>query len=128
MNPHVIRLSIGMPVPDERKQEIEKSLKRCSDETLAAALRYEESRDLDELPTIILGVLERDAANPHPDGMAAASDDSRLIEDIGMDSFGMIEVVMTAEEVLGITVGTEEMNGIRTLGELKSFLRTKLAA
>jgi len=117
-----------MPISEERKQEIGKSLKRCSDETVAAALRFEESRDLDELPAIILGVLERDAAKPKPGGVAAASDDSRLIEDIGMDSFGMIEVVMTAEEVLGITVDTQEMGGIRTLGELKSFLRTKLAA
>ena len=64
---------------------------------------------------------------PKPEGVHAATDDSRLIEDVGMDSFGMIEVVMTAEEVLGITVATEEMGGIRTLGELKAFLRAKLA-
>ena len=88
-----------MPVSEERQQQITKSLKRCSEATLAAALRFEESRDLDELPAIVLGVLERDAANPKPEGIAAATDESRLIEDIGMDSFGMIEVVMTAEEV-----------------------------
>lgn len=117
-----------MPVTEERQQQITKSLKRCSEATVAAALRFEESRDLDELPAIILGVLERDAANPKPEGVHAATDDSRLIEDIGMDSFGMIEVVMTAEEVLGITVATQEMNGIRTLGELKTFLRSKLDA
>lgn len=117
-----------MPVSEERHEQITKSLKRCSEATVAAALRFEESRDLDELPAIILGVLERDAANPKPEGVAAATDESRLIEDIGMDSFGMIEVVMTAEEVLGITVATQEMNEIRTLGDLKAFLRSKLAA
>jgi acyl carrier protein len=117
-----------MPITEERKLEIAKSLKRCSDETLEAALRFEESRDLAELPVIMLGVLARDAANPKPEGMAAATDDCRLMEDIGLDSFGMIEVVMTAEEVLGITVANQEMNDIRTLGQLKAFLRTKLAA
>ena len=117
-----------MPVSEERQQQITKSLKRCSEATLAAALRFEESRDLDELPAIVLGVLERDAATPKPEGIATATDESRLIEDIGMDSFGMIEVVITAEEVLGITVATQEMSGIRTLGELKAFLRSKLAA
>lgn len=116
-----------MPVSEERTQDITKALKRCSEATVAAALRFAETRDLNELPTIILGVMERDAANPNPAGISAATDESRLIEDIGMDSFGMIEVVMTAEEVLGITVATEELNGIRTLGELKAFLRTKLA-
>ena len=117
-----------MPISEERTQEITKSLRRCSDETLNAALRFEESRNQDELPAIILGVLERDAANPKPEGVVAATDDARLIEDIGMDSFGMIEVVMTAEEVLGIKVANQEMNDIRTLGQLKNFLRTKLAA
>ena len=52
----------------------------------------------------------------------------KLMEDIGMDSFGMIEVVMTAEEVLGLTIATEEMNGIATLGDLKKFLRAKFGA
>lgn len=117
-----------MPVSEDRQQQIAKSLKHCSEATVAAALRFDETRDLDELPAIILGVLDRDAANPKPEGITAATDDSRLIEDIGMDSFGMIEVVMTAEEVLGITVATQEMNGIRTLGDLKTFLRSKLAA
>jgi acyl carrier protein len=117
-----------MPVSEDRKQEIAKSLKRCSEETVAAALRFEETKNLDELPTIILGVLARDAANPRPDGMATVTDDMKLIGDIGMDSFGMIEVIMTAEEVLGLTIATEEMGGIATLGDLKTFLRSKFGA
>ncbi len=116
-----------MPTSEDRKDQITKALKRCNEAAVAAALRFEETRNVDELPAIILGVLERDAANPNPAGIAAATDDSKLMEDIGMDSFGMIEVVMTAEEVFGITVATEEMGDIRTLGELKTFLRAKLA-
>ncbi len=117
-----------MPISESRTEEIKKSLKRCDDETVAAALRFEKTRDLDELNAIILGVLARDAANPPPGGVASAADDAKLMEVIGMDSFGMMEVVMTAEEVLGVTVATEEMNGIRTLGDLKQFLRSKLTA
>ena len=117
-----------MPVSDDRTQEITKSLKRCSEETVAAALRFEESKNLDELDAIILGVLARDAANPRPDGVASVTDDMKLIDDIGMDSFGMIEVVMTAEEVLGLTIATEELSGIITLGDLKKFLRSTFGA
>lgn len=95
---------------------------------MAAALRFEESRNLEELDPIILGVLARDAANPRPDGVASVTDDMKLIDDIGMDSFGMIEVVMTAEEVLGLTIATEELSGIVTLGDLKKFLRSKFGA
>ncbi|MEZ5387458.1 MAG: phosphopantetheine-binding protein [Prosthecobacter sp.] len=117
-----------MAISETRTEEIKKSLKRCDDETMAAALRFEETRNLDELPAIILGVLQRDAANPPPGGVASVADDANLMEVVGMDSFGMMEVVMTAEEVLGITVATEEMNNIRTLGDLKQFLRSKLAS
>lgn len=117
-----------MPISETRIEEIKKSLKRCDEETVAAALRFEETRDLAELDTIILGVLARDAANPPPEGVASLDDEAKLMEAVGMDSFGMMEVVMTAEEVLGVTVATEEMNGIRTLGDLKQFLRSKLTA
>ncbi|WP_395749382.1 phosphopantetheine-binding protein [Prosthecobacter sp.] len=117
-----------MPVSEERTQEIVKSLKRCSEETVAAALRFDETKNLNELDIIIPGVLARDAANPRPDGMASVTDDMKLIDDIGMDSFGMIEVVMTAEEVLGLTIANEELSGIVTLGDLKKFLRAKFGA
>jgi acyl carrier protein len=115
-----------MPIDAARTEEIRKALKRCSDETVDAALRLQEGVDDHDLDVIIRGVLARDLPEERLPALPDASDDSRLIEDIGMDSFGMIEVVMTAEEVLGITISNEEMKGITTLGELKSFLRAKL--
>jgi 3-hydroxyacyl-[acyl-carrier-protein] dehydratase len=115
-----------MPIDAARTEEINKALKRCSDETIAAALRLQEGADDTDLDVIIRGVLARDLQEERLPDLPKATDDSRLIEDVGMDSFGMIEVVMTAEEVLGITISNEEMKGIKTLGELKSFLRAKL--
>lgn len=116
-----------MAISDTRKDEITKALKRCSGETLAAALRLQEKADADDLDLVIRGVLARDLQEERIAALPAATDESRLIEDIGMDSFGMIEVVMTAEEVLGITISNEEMKRIATLGELKTFLHGKLA-
>jgi acyl carrier protein len=115
-----------MPIDAARTEEISKALKRCSDETVAAAFRLQERVDDTDIDGVIRGVLARDLQEERLPTLPEASDDSRLIEDIGMDSFGMIEVVMTAEEVFGITISNEEMKGIRTLGELKSFLRSKL--
>lgn len=117
-----------MAISDARKDDIIKALKRCSGETLAAALRLQDTPDGGDLDTVIRGVLARDLPEERTAALPDAGDDARLIEDIGMDSFGMIEVVMTAEEVLGITISNEEMKRIATLGELKDFLGTKLAA
>jgi 3-hydroxyacyl-[acyl-carrier-protein] dehydratase len=115
-----------MPIDSARAEEINKALKRCSGETVAAALRLQDGVNAADLDVIIRGVLARDLQEESLATLPDASDDARLIEDIGVDSFGMIEVVMTAEEVFGITISNDEMKGIRTLGELKSFLRAKL--
>lgn len=115
-----------MPIDDKRKEEITKALKRCSEETVAAALRLQEATDERDLDCVIRGVLERDLQEERVPSLPTATDESRLIEDIGMDSFGMIEVVMSAEEIFGVTISNDEMKGISTLGELKAFLRTKL--
>lgn len=115
-----------MPIADARIEEITTALKRCPAETTAAALRLQEQVTEADLDLVIRGVLARDLQEERIGALPAATDASRLIEDIGMDSFGMIEVVMTAEEVLGIAISNEEMKRIATLGELKSFLTVKL--
>jgi acyl carrier protein len=116
-----------MPISDVRKDEIATALKRCSEETRAAALRLQERAEDADLDLVIRGVLARDLQEERLPALSDATDDSRLMDDIGMDSFGMIEVVMTAEEVFGITITNEELKGIQTLGVLKDFLRSKLA-
>lgn len=115
-----------MTTTDTREQDIIRSLKRCSEETVAAALRFQSSRDAGDLAVIIRGVLERDLPETHTAALDTATDTTRLIEDLGMDSFGMMEVVMTAEEVFGITVANQELRDVTTLGSLKSFLLAKV--
>jgi acyl carrier protein len=109
-----------------REQEITASLKRCSPETVAAALSFQTTHSEADLSKIINGVLERDLPDTHTAELAAATDETRLVDDLGMDSFGMIEVVMTAEEVFGITIPNQELRDIHTLGALKSYLLGKV--
>ncbi len=117
-----------MPPSDSRDQDIIRALKRCSEETIAAALRFQTSHEPADLELIIRGVLERDLPETHVSALATATDETRLMADLGMDSFGMMEVVMTAEEVLGISVANEELREVGTLGSLKAFLMQKTTA
>ena len=114
-----------MTSPESREQDIIRALKRCSEPTIAAALRFQTSHDDNDLEFIIKGVLERDLPEAHAAAMATATDATRLMEDLGMDSFGMMEVVMTAEEVFGISVGNPELREVTTMGSLKAFLTAK---
>jgi len=115
----------GMTSPESREQDIIRALKRCSEPTVAAALRFQATHDANDLEIIIKGVLERDLPETHAAAMATVTDTTRLMEDLGMDSFGMMEVVMTAEEVFGISVANHELREVTTLGSLKAFLVAK---
>ena len=116
-----------MPPAESPKADLTAALKHCDDRTVAAALRLREFPTPADLDLVIRGVLSRALPEEKVASLPEATGASRLVEDIGMDSFGMIEVVMTAEEVLGITISNEEMKSLATLGELTAFLQGKLA-
>jgi len=105
-----------------RQKEISDALKRCSPETLDAAFRFQDTHSEQDLDVIVNGVFERDLPESHVGELAGASDDTLLVEGLGMDSFGMIEIVMTAETALGITIPNEDLRDIHTLGGLKKYL------
>ena len=111
---------------ESREQEITRTLKRCSKATIDAALRYESIPTDEDLDLIIRGVLSRALPDEHVASVEAANDASRLVEDLGLDSFGMIEVVMAAETIFSISIANSEMKGNVTLGELRAFLKSKL--
>jgi len=115
-----------MTPESDREKEILGALKHTSEETVQAALRFQHTRQPEDLDIIIRSVLRRDLPEDVAANADTATDESRLMEDLGMDSFGTIEVMMTAEEVFGITIANSEMKDVSTIGQLKQFLMAKL--
>lgn len=111
---------------------LRETLKRCSPATLEAALAFRATGDSAHLPAIITGVIERfverslrEKLAPSADG-PAASGDLRLIQDLGLDSLTMMEIVILTEDVLPVTINNDELRHLRTLGDLHVFLDCKL--
>jgi 3-hydroxyacyl-[acyl-carrier-protein] dehydratase len=115
-----------MSVPDSRREEIASALKRCSEQTVEAAIRFQETRDPEDVTKVVYGVLERELPEESAGRLAGVPGSSRLVEDIGMDSLGLMEAVMSVEEVLGITIDNSELRKIATLDDLNAFIREKL--
>ncbi len=109
-------------------QNIKTALKRCSPETVEAAIRFRSTHDLEALPTVVYGIIERHLPPENTRSLADAGDDTRLIEDLGIDSLTLLEIVLTIEETIGISVENEELRDIRTLGEVKTFIVRKISA
>ncbi len=101
------------------------SLKRCSSATVEAALAYRKRRDPDLLPSIIIGIVERYVESDLRGKLTEGDDDVRLMEDLGVDSLTMMEIVMLVEEVVGMQINNEELRDLRTLGDVKTFIDCK---
>src|SRR5262249_44014504 len=111
---------------EDQVQELRTALKRCSPETIEAALRFRQSRDPKEVPTIIYGIIERHMPPESPKKLADADDSTELIQGLGVDSLTMLEIVLSIEETLGISIDNEELRSIHTLGDVKKFIAQKL--
>jgi 3-hydroxyacyl-[acyl-carrier-protein] dehydratase len=105
---------------------LREALKRCSASTYEAACRFRQTGDPAWLPAIILGVIEHHVDPDLRAKLRDADDDLRLIEDLGIDSLTMMEIVALAEDVLPVSINSEELCLLRTLGDVKQVIECKL--
>jgi 3-hydroxyacyl-[acyl-carrier-protein] dehydratase len=111
----------------QQEEELRDSLKRCSPETVEAAIAFRKTGDAARLDTIILGLLER-FMDPElrPKLRQPNASQLKIMEDLGVDSLTMVEMVMLVEETLGLTVNNNELRGIKTIGDIQQFIAAKL--
>ena len=115
----------GAPVA-ESEESLRDTLKRCSAETLEAALAYRKNGDVSLVPVIVLGIVERFLDPDVGDKLHSGGDSIEFMTDLGMDSLTMIEAIMMVEESLGVSIKNEELLNLRSVGDLKSFIHEKL--
>ncbi|MGE9293250.1 phosphopantetheine-binding protein [Ruficoccus sp. ZRK36] len=114
------------PFTAEDEAELKESLKRCSPETIDAAIAYRKNGDKSQVPVIIMGILERVMEPDARPKLKEGNDDTRINEDLGIDSLTMVEVIMMVEETLDITVDNDELRNLSTIGDVKTFITKKL--
>lgn len=115
-----------VPPTEQEITALRVNLKRCSPQTVEAAVRFRTTGDLSEIPTVVYGIIERHLPAENPRDLSQASDDTKLIEDLGIDSLTLLEIVLSIEETTGISVENEELREIMTLGQVKEFIAHKI--
>lgn len=106
-------------------EELQNSLKRCRPEVIAAAIEFRENRNPVLLPLIITGVIERFVDPDQRHLLRTGRENLKLSEDLGLDSLTLMEIVLLTEDVFHITISSEEMRGLCTVGEIKQFITLK---
>jgi 3-hydroxyacyl-[acyl-carrier-protein] dehydratase len=115
------------PFTPQAEQELREALKRCSPETVEAALAFRKTGDVSGVNTIILGILERFMDPEVRAKLQLPNVDTLSInDDLGVDSLTMVELVMVVEEAIGLTVDNNELRGIKTIGDIKRFIAEKV--
>ena len=85
--------------------------------------RFLSSGDVAALDTVVLAVVRRFQSKP-----AELPDSARLIGDLGFDSLTLAEIVFFLEDLYQVSITNEELMSITTIGELRAFIRVKVAA
>jgi len=102
---------------------LRESLRRCSAKTIEAAVAYRKAGEIIHLPLIILGIFERFVEpDLRPRLATPDTDDLRVIEDLGLDSLTMMEIVMLVEEVTQTEIANEDLRNLATIGDIKVFV------
>ncbi len=94
----------------------------------AAFHKFESTGDVAALDPVILAIL-KDYIPRQPDRpLAEMPGDTRLMEDLGFDSLAITEVVFFTEDLFAISITNEEIIRVRTLDDLRGFVRRKISA
>jgi acyl carrier protein len=106
----------------------EDRVRHLSAEARAAFQRFQADGEVSALDPVVLSILEDFIPNASLLPLARQPGDTRLIEDLGFDSLAITEVVFFAEDLFGITISNEEIIQVRTLDDLRGFVRRKVTA
>jgi acyl carrier protein len=119
-----MQLPDSISVPAALPDAVETLLRHFPEDVRAAYLRLRDTGDPVAADSLVLAIVEDHM--PHRD--AVLIDSASLVADLGFDSVAIAEMVFFIEDLLQVNVTNAEILRVRTVGELRAFVRTKLAA
>ncbi|MGH0035193.1 MAG: acyl carrier protein [Myxococcota bacterium] len=54
--------------------------------------------------------------------------DANILDDLGADSLDVVELVMSIEEAFDLEIPDEDVEGMRTIADVESYVTKKLAS
>jgi 3-hydroxyacyl-[acyl-carrier-protein] dehydratase len=119
-------LATPKPFAPEDEASLREALKRCSPSAFESAVQYRKTGNPEHVPAVVIGIIERFVEPDLRIKLKDADDDLRLIEDLGIDSLTMMEIVILVEDVLQMSINNDELRNLRTVGDVKMFIDCKI--
>lgn len=105
----------------------EESIRHLPAAARAAYHQFQAAGDPATLDPVILAILGDFMPHASAVPLAGLPGGTRLVDDLGFDSLAITEVVFFTEDLFAINITNEEIIQVRTLDDLRGFIRGKVA-
>jgi acyl carrier protein len=92
-----------------------------------AYARFEQSRLPADVDLVVLAIMLDHLPDKKLRAAGAPADTMGLVADLGFDSVAITEMVFFLEDLFSVRISNEEILRVRTVGDLRAFVRQKLA-
>jgi|SRR5690606_17396973 len=92
-----------------------------------AHARYIATGDVDAADTVVLAVVHSHLPARIQRRVQRLQDEHRMVQDLGLDSLAVAEVVFLVEDLYRIRIRHADLNRIATISDLRAFIRSELA-
>ncbi len=123
--PEIDTVSVPSLTAEER-EDLEQNVKRCSAETREAIFEFRETGSVSLLPTIVVGIIERFLEPEIRPKIKEGDGSLKLIDDLGIDSLTMMEIVVLVEDSLALSIDNDELRDLRTIDDVGAFIDAKV--
>lgn len=115
--------------PAESSSQLRELLKRCDPKVIEAAVQFQKTGSSENIFFIVQGILER-FLEPElrPKLHEPGSETIDLIEELGVDSLDMVEVVSTIEETFKLSIPNEDLLAMKTLKDINDYIKSRFTA
>jgi acyl carrier protein len=109
------------PIPKEL-------LKHLPARVLEAYQRYASKGDIAAADEVVLAIIKDHVPAKRVSQIPPIlTDSSTLVGDLGIDSVSIADALYVLEDVFDVSISNQDLAKLRTIGDLKAFLRSKLA-
>lgn len=121
-----LMIEISGPLERHSEEEIEHLLRGFSKTAISSALALRTECDAESLDRCLFGILTFYLPPGTRPPQAQPSADTRLRDELGLDSLSMAEAMFKIEELFDICVDNSELSEVVTIADARRLLMEKL--